>query len=168
MASVWCKSASNVPPLQRSHFHTCHGQARLLSLALHNFNNGSHGRFQSSTFKPPDLSEVVRRCGRTCHVFFSQNFLQWTLETQCFEYGRPTALHYPTDASDFGGLEVACWPLVPKFSGSNPAEAVGFFRAEKILSTPSFGWEVKPFVPCRRFTACKRSLNVTWKSGIFR
>ena len=31
----------------------------------------------------------------------------------------------------FGGLEVACWPLVPKFAGSNPAEAIGFFRAEK-------------------------------------
>ena len=29
----------------------------------------------------------------------------------------------------FGGLEVVCWPLVPKFAGSNPAEAVGFFRA---------------------------------------
>ena len=26
--------------------------------------------------------------------------------------------------SGFGGLEVACWPLVPKFAGSNPAEAV--------------------------------------------
>jgi len=26
----------------------------------------------------------------------------------------------------FGGLEVVCWPLVPKFAGSNPAEAVGF------------------------------------------
>ena len=26
----------------------------------------------------------------------------------------------------FGGLGVACWPLVPKFAGSNPAEAVGF------------------------------------------
>jgi hypothetical protein len=26
-----------------------------------------------------------------------------------------------------GGLEVACWPLVPEFAGSNPAEAVGFF-----------------------------------------
>ena len=25
-----------------------------------------------------------------------------------------------------GGLGVACWPLVPKFAGSNPAEAVGF------------------------------------------
>jgi hypothetical protein len=31
----------------------------------------------------------------------------------------------------FGGLEDACWPLVPKFKGSNPAEAVGFFRAKK-------------------------------------
>jgi hypothetical protein len=31
------------------------------------------------------------------------------------------------EQSGFGGLEVACWPLVPKFAGSNPAEAVGFF-----------------------------------------
>ena len=30
--------------------------------------------------------------------------------------------------SGFGGLEVACWPLVSKFAGSNPAEAVGFVR----------------------------------------
>ena len=59
----------------------------------------------------------------------------------------------------FGGLGVACWPLVPKFAGSNPAEAVGFLRAKKILSTPFFGGEVKPSVPCRRFAACKRFLN---------
>ena len=26
----------------------------------------------------------------------------------------------------FGGLGVACWPLVPKFAGSNLAKAVGF------------------------------------------
>ena len=26
----------------------------------------------------------------------------------------------------FGGLGVACWPLVPNFAGSNPAEAFGF------------------------------------------
>ena len=64
----------------------------------------------------------------------------------------------------FGGLGVACWPLVPKFAGSNPAEAFGFLRAKKILSTPSFGGEVKPSVPCRRFAAFKRSLNVAWKS----
>jgi hypothetical protein len=30
---------------------------------------------------------------------------------------------------------------------------------KKILSTPSFGGEVKPSVPCRRFAASKRSLN---------
>jgi hypothetical protein len=33
--------------------------------------------------------------------------------------------------SGFGGLDVACWPLVPKFAGSNPAEAVGFFMEKK-------------------------------------
>ena len=33
--------------------------------------------------------------------------------------------------SGFGGLGVACWPLVPKFTGSNPAEAVGFLGAKK-------------------------------------
>jgi hypothetical protein len=40
----------------------------------------------------------------------------------------------------FGGLEVACWPLVPKVAGSNPGEAVGFFRAKKSLAhLPSEG-----------------------------
>ena len=40
---------------------------------------------------------------------------------------RTIFLEYP----DFRGLGVACWPLVPKFAGSNPAEAVGFLRAKK-------------------------------------
>ena len=30
-----------------------------------------------------------------------------------------------------------------------------------MLNTPSFVGEVKPSVPCRRFTACKRSLNLS-------
>ena len=33
--------------------------------------------------------------------------------------------------SGSGGAEVACWPLIPKFAGSNPAEAVGFLRDDK-------------------------------------
>jgi hypothetical protein len=58
------------------------------------------------------------------------------------------------------GLEVACWPLVPKFAGSNPPESVGILRAKKSSARlPSEG-SVKPSVPCRRFAACKRSLNV--------
>jgi len=32
---------------------------------------------------------------------------------------------YANGFSGFGGLEVACWPLVPKFAGSHLAEAVG-------------------------------------------
>jgi hypothetical protein len=42
-----------------------------------------------------------------------------------------TSCSIRTTVNGFGGLEVACWPLVPKFAGSNPAEAVGFFRAKK-------------------------------------
>ena len=49
-----------------------------------------------------------------------------------------------------------------------PGRSHRIFHGEKILSTPSFGREVKPFFPCRRLRACKRSLNVSWKSGIFR
>jgi hypothetical protein len=35
--------------------------------------------------------------------------------------------------SGFGGLDVACWPLVPKFAGSHTAEAVGFLGRKKFL-----------------------------------
>jgi hypothetical protein len=63
--------------------------------------------------------------------------------------------------SGFGGLGVVCCLQVPKFAGSNPAEAVRTFQGEKILSTSSFGGEVKPSVPCRRFVACKGTLNET-------
>jgi hypothetical protein len=50
--------------------------------------------------------------------------------------------------SGFGGLVVSMLA-----SGSNPAEAVGLFSGVKIPSMPSFGREVKPWVPCRRFAA---------------
>jgi hypothetical protein len=31
----------------------------------------------------------------------------------------------------FGGLKVTCWPLVPKFAGSHPAEAFEFLGRKK-------------------------------------
>jgi hypothetical protein len=34
--------------------------------------------------------------------------------------------------SGFGGLEEACWPLVLKFAGSDPAEAVGFLGRKNL------------------------------------
>jgi len=41
--------------------------------------------------------------------------------------------------------------------GLKPGRSRRIFKGEKILSTPSFGEEVKPSVPCH--AACKRSLN---------
>ena len=43
--------------------------------------------------------------------------------------------------------------------GFKPGRSRRIFKGEKVLSTPSFGGEVKPSVPCRRFAPCKRSLN---------
>jgi len=44
--------------------------------------------------------------------------------------------------------------------GFKPGRSRRIFKAVKILSTPSFGGEVKPSVPCRRSAACKRSLEL--------
>ena len=51
--------------------------------------------------------------------------------------------------------------------GFKPGRSLRIFGAKKILSTPFFGGEVKPLVPCRRFVACKRSLNLrgSWNLG---
>ena len=63
-----------------------------------------------------------------CDMYPIKNYLKAgdALSPLCFDF----ALVYVI-RSGFGGLGVACWPLVPKFAGSNPAEAVGFFRAKK-------------------------------------
>ena len=101
------------------------------------------------------------------HVYWEtqaeqQILFTWNVNFQYVDFHRPAQWSFTNifciihGNFGFGGLGVACWPLVPKFAGSNPAEAKG----EKFLSTPSFGGEVKPSVPCRRFAACKRSLNL--------
>ena len=53
--------------------------------------------------------------------------------------------------------------VLPKFAGSNLAEAIRIFQGKKNLSAPSFRGEVKRSVPCLRFAACKRYLHGTWK-----
>jgi hypothetical protein len=44
-------------------------------------------------------------------------------------------LHDDVDkiCSGFGGLDVACWPLVPKLAGSHLAEAVEFLGRKNPL-----------------------------------
>ena len=46
--------------------------------------------------------------------------------------------------------------------GFKPGRSRRIFRAKQILSAPSFGGEVKPSVPCRKFTACKINQNWRW------
>jgi hypothetical protein len=46
-----------------------------------------------------------------------------------------------------GGVVVSVFATGPKVCGSNPAEAMDL-RALRICSTPFFGPEVKPEVPC--------------------
>ena len=46
-------------------------------------------------------------------------------------------------------------PLDPRFAGSIPAGVDGLFQSVKIVSMTSFGREVRPWVPYRRFTARK-------------
>ena len=44
-------------------------------------------------------------------------------------------------------------------SGLKPGRSRRIFKGENIPSTPSFGGEVKPSVPCHRFAVYKRSQN---------
>jgi hypothetical protein len=61
--------------------------------------------------------------------------------------------------SGFGGLEVSMLDFVTQVRGLEPGRSRRIFQGEKILSMSSFGGEVKPSVPCRRFAACNRSLQ---------
>jgi hypothetical protein len=48
-----------------------------------------------------------------------------------------------------GGVVVSVLATGTKSRGFKPDRGDGFLRAIKIHSTPSFGWEVKPEIPCR-------------------
>jgi hypothetical protein len=67
--------------------------------------------------------------------------------------------------SGFGGLGISMLASGTQVRGFKPGRSRWIFKGGKLLSMPSFRREVKPWVPCPRFVACKRSLNVLWKSA---
>jgi hypothetical protein len=71
----------------------------------------------------------------------------------------PTADTMST-ARRLGGVVVSVLATRPKVCELEPSQGDGFLRAIKIRSTPSFGWEVKPEVPCRKILRHVRSLEV--------
>jgi hypothetical protein len=56
--------------------------------------------------------------------------------------------------SGLGGLVVSMLASGTLLRGFKPGRSRRIFQGEKFLSLPSFGGEVKPSVPCRRFAAC--------------
>jgi hypothetical protein len=67
--------------------------------------------------------------------------------------------------SGFGGLGVSVLASGTQVRGFKLGRSRRIFKGGKFLSTLSFGREVKPWVPWRSFAACKRTLNVPWKSA---
>ena len=72
---------------------------------------------------PPHTHNAFMACTRTTLLFLHIIYMRQNVGTLT------DLVAYSTGG--FGGLEVACWPLVPNFAVSNPTEAVGFFRAKK-------------------------------------
>jgi hypothetical protein len=67
--------------------------------------------------------------------------------------------------SGCSGLVVSMLASGTRVRGFKPGWSCRIFSGDiKIHSMPSFGGEVKPSVPCRSFTACKRSVHLPWKS----
>jgi len=95
-------------------------------------------RFVRLVFPPTFYSYIVQSfpinnlhlyCIKFSHLQFTlilpKGFLCYILSyiVQSFPHLHFTPILYK---GGFGGLGVACWPLVPKFGGSNPTKAVGF------------------------------------------
>jgi hypothetical protein len=68
--------------------------------------------------------------------------------------------------SGFSGLGVSVLASGTQVRGFKPSRRRRIFKGGKILSTPSFRREVKPWVPCCRFAARKRSLKCIVEVGI--
>jgi hypothetical protein len=71
-----------------------------------------------------------------------------------------------TSNSGFAGLGVSLLASGTQVRWFKPGRSRRIFKGGKILSTLSFGRDVKPWVSCRRFAACKRSLKCTMEVGI--
>jgi hypothetical protein len=66
----------------------------------------------------------------------------------------------------FGGLVVSMLASGTQVRRFEPGRSCRIFLDEKILNMPSFGGEVKPYVPCRIYAACKRTLQLPLKSQL--
>jgi hypothetical protein len=64
--------------------------------------------------------------GSKAGVFYIYSIETGNFLTNLITANFSTYTLFQAQGSGFGGLEIACWPLVPKFAGSHPAKAFGF------------------------------------------
>jgi hypothetical protein len=97
--------------------------------------------------KPSKLHKTVDRCVIKSVLLIKCGDGCICSSKVCNEYEVCNCSYYNNVTSSFGGLEVVCWPLIPKFAGSNTAEAVGFFGRKNpqhaFLRRGSALWHVK-------------------------
>jgi len=105
---------------------------------------------------------LIKKCQRSEEEEEEEEALSDRLSLNCLRSRTRTMstciFYFVSKKFGLGGLEVECWPLEPKIRGFKPGQSLRiFFWAKKSSARPPFGREVKLWVPCRRFTACKRS-----------
>ena len=74
------------------------------------------------SFLPEQKVFLTLNCNAILEIYFVVDNVRAPTGTQCISLWT---------YSGFGGLEVACWPLVSKFAGSQPAETFGFLGRKK-------------------------------------
>ena len=87
------------------------------------------------------------------------------INTGCSEWGVSVSF-VDNFYSELFVLVVTFTLLCPHNFVTRLSQSRRIFKGNKILSTPSFGGEVKPSVPCHRFAACKGSLKCNMEVGI--
>jgi hypothetical protein len=75
---------------------------------------------------------------------------EWNLEVQKWNSLTNAMSAVSVLLSRLGGVVVIVLAAGRKGRGFKPGRGDRFLRAIKIRSTPSFRWEVKPEVPCRK------------------
>jgi hypothetical protein len=70
--------------------------------------------------------------------------------------------------SHLGGVMVSVLANGPKVHGFKPGRGDGFFKCDRISSTPSFGGEVKPSVPCRKILRHVKKITLKHEQRYFK
>jgi hypothetical protein len=91
-----------------------------------------------SSVSPKDEIWFLRVCHHVSNAVYQFTKLQ-----------KATYLTVTTQKSGFCGLGISALAFGTQVRGFKPDRSRRILQGEKILSAPSFGREIKPWIPCR-------------------